>query len=205
MIRPVVPGASGIGLPIEIERDPMGRLIQRCSLCGATNPIEVNECTVCGADFLAALREPEVKRDVSPTKAMLWGLVPGGGFIPLGKRARFLGHLGLVVWLLFLSFLTFLLSPRALLGFKLGFATMGVGVWIASAIDAGRIAGGRDAALLSGKRPIVVFVASLAALFVLGFVLTWMAVRGQSETQSTGMVYAAPLGPVRPAAEVLRG
>lgn len=194
-LRPVVPPSSGRGLLASIERDPMGHLIQRCTLCNAANPIEENECSVCGADFLAALREPEKSREVDPTKALLWGLIPGGGFIPLGKKARFFGHLSLVVWLLSLTTLLFALSPRALLAFKLCFAAMAAAVWAASAVDAHRTATGEGDILLSGKRPIVIFAASLVAIFVMGFVLTWSAIRNAPNPAGDGRVYEVPPSP----------
>jgi hypothetical protein len=195
LARPAGAATAQRGLLPRIERDSMGRLIQRCSLCEAASPIEANECTICGADFLAALREPEEHKEIPPNKALVWGLIPGGGFLPLGMKARFLGHLSLVLWLLGVVFVLIFRSPRALMIFKIGFGFMAAGVWAASAIDASRIAGGQDDAMLSGKRPVIVFAASLALLFVMAFVLTWQALRHQPEPAGGGSIYDIPPSP----------
>ncbi len=191
LARPVVSGVSARGLLMTFERDPAGRLVQRCRLCQAINPLEANECVVCGADFLAALRKQEVEKNVTPQTALIWGLIPGGGYIPLGKVARFLGHLSLTLWLLLLSFLLFLLSPHALFPFRLGFAVMAAAVWAASAIDANRLAGGQEETLLTGRRPVIIFAASLALIFVMGFVLAWSALR-KSPDLGSGEAYGLP-------------
>ncbi len=187
VMRPTAPSPGSVSLPIRVEHDPTGRLIQRCNYCDAVNPIEANECSVCGADFLAVLREPEKERRVEPTKALIWGLIPGGGFLAMGKRARFVGHLALVLWLLALSLMLFKLSPGTLFLFKASFAFMAAGVWAASAIDANRRASGIGETLLTGKRPIMVFAASLALLFVLAFVVTWSALQQRARQTPDGI------------------
>ncbi len=204
VVRPTVPLTGRASLPIRVERDQTGRLIQRCNYCDAVNPIEANECSVCGADFFAALREPEEEKRVEPTKALIWGLIPGGGFLAMGKRARFVGHLALVLWLIGLSLMLFKLSPRTLFLFKATFAFMAAGVWAASAIDANRRASGVEETLLTGKRPLMVFAASIALLFVLAFVVTWSAAQQRSRQAPDG-IQVTDVPPTEAAAVGFRG
>ena len=83
-------------------------------------------------------------------------------------NGRFVGHFLLVAWLVFLAFIV---SPRELFIFRLVFALGAAGVWAGSAIDASRRAGGEEEPVLSGRRPLYVFMASLAVVFAMGLVL----------------------------------
>ena len=186
---------AGAGFLAKIERDPLGRLVQRCSLCDTANPIEANLCSVCGTDFLAGLRPAEKTKEISPANAMIWGLIPGGGFLALGKKARFFGHAALVTWLLLLMVVLMVLSPGGLLFFKVAFALMGAAVWAGSALDARRSASGEGESFLTGKRPLLIFAASLALLFVIGFVVTWKALQNAPGPAGGGEIYELPSTP----------
>jgi ribosomal protein L40E len=161
---------ASTALPHTVERDALGRLTLRCSRCGASNAVEATECSVCGHDFFAALRSQASSqvRQVSPNEALVWGLLPGGGYTRLGMNGRFVGHFLLVAWLVFLAFVV---SPRELFLFRLVFALGAAGVWAGSAIDASRRAAGEEEPVLSGRRPLYVFMASLAVVFAMGLVL----------------------------------
>lgn len=175
---------SPSALPHAVERDPLGGLVLRCAQCGASNSVEATECKVCGFDFFAALREAQKPMvSVEPRTALLWGLLPGGGYFPLKMPARFVGHFLLVAWLIFLAFIV---SPKDLVFFRVVFALGAASVWSGSAIDAHRRARSDAEFFFPGKRALYVFMASLALLFSMGFVLTFSLYRKQQGSPDAG-------------------
>lgn len=175
---------SLVTLPHAVEKDPLGGLVLRCAQCGASNSVEATACKVCGLDFFAALREAEKPVvSVEPRTALLWGLLPGGGYLPLKMPARFLGHFLLVMWLIFLAFIV---STKDLFFFRVVFALGAASVWSGSAIDAHRKARSEAEVFFPGRRAVYVFMASLALLFSMGFALTWSLYRKQQGSPDAG-------------------
>lgn len=57
-----------------------------CPTCGASNPIELDACTVCGTTFAALMRRDEAPPSVEPSEAMRASLLfPGLGHKRVGR------------------------------------------------------------------------------------------------------------------------
>ena len=125
-----------------------------CKSCDSPNPLDSNECTVCGASIYSTFGAEEKGRpDVEPRSVLLWALfLPGMGHAKTGN-----GLLGLTLAALILF------SGIAAASFASGsqvaaatfFGVAHVGLWALSVVDALSLANGNQP-ILYGRRITVV-------------------------------------------------
>ncbi len=128
-----------------------------CPSCGHQNPIELNDCAVCGTSFAKLFREEEeATRDVEPAAALLWSaLLPGLGHWMLGRRLDGVARMVLFAWTAGTTVVLFLSrSGKGGLGSVASLVLLFLGsaaiLYLVSALDAYRIASG-EAALVSAR------------------------------------------------------
>ena len=125
-----------------------------CKSCDSPNPIDSNECTVCGASIYNTFGAEEKERpDVEPRSILLWALfLPGMGHAKTGN-----GLLGLTLAALILF------SGIAAASFASGsqvaaasfFGIAHLGLWAVSVVDALSLANG-NRPMLYGRRITIV-------------------------------------------------
>jgi hypothetical protein len=150
-----------------------------CPSCGNQNPIQLNDCAVCGTSFAKLFHEEEEgPREVKPATALLWSaLLPGLGHWMLGRRLDGIARIVLFVWTAGTTLVLFLSrSGKGGLGSvaSLVFLFLGSAVilYLVSALDAYRIASGQTAVvsarlLLWGSAALVVLSAIVATVVAL--------------------------------------
>ena len=149
-----------------------GRLEWACPACEEVNPIDEQVCLVCGSPVLDLFRIPPPPR--APRRAdVALGLsvVPGLGCWYAGSLGEGLTRLLLAgTWLAALV----VVWPRpepALLPVKALLLVALVGLWVASAVDALRLAGRRRP--LVDQRLLAVVTLALSLVLALGLMLTF--------------------------------
>ncbi|MDH3194642.1 MAG: hypothetical protein OEM40_10030 [Acidimicrobiia bacterium] len=125
-----------------------------CRSCDSPNPLDSNECTVCGASIYSTFGAEEKERpDVEPRSVLLWALfLPGMGHAKTGN-----GLLGLTLAALIVF------SGIAAVSFASGsqvaaatvFGVAHLGIWAVSVVDALSLAHGNQP-ILYGRRITVV-------------------------------------------------
>lgn len=133
-----------------------------CKVCGAVNLVSVDSCRSCQTSIYETFGAGEDDRsEVEPSRAALWGLLPGGGHFKVGESA-----LGLAVAGLLLASLAFGIlmigGNRRPVGIVLVVFT--VIAWGISIHDATRLAAGNEDAVL--LRPRVV-TSAMGLIFML--------------------------------------
>ena len=118
-----------------------------CPACGNPTPIELDACPICGTTFADLMRQDAPRPTVEPATAFVRSLV----FPGLGHRSLGLGLDGLARGVLFamLAALTLVVfgsgvRSGALLGVGLLLLAMTLVVYVGSAYEAHRIAGGGE-------------------------------------------------------------
>jgi hypothetical protein len=166
------PGGGGI----EVEAG--GRPTWTCSVCGEPNAIEATLCSTCGAPFARLLEQPTERPEIKPQTAAIWSFVwPGIGHWKAGYRADGVARIVLFAWtfgtlmvLLIARFGTGGLGPTFPLVAL--FLVAASAVYVVSAIDAYRVAGGESPLvtsrlLLWGSAVLIVASVALASLITL--------------------------------------
>jgi ribosomal protein L40E len=161
------------GGAIEVEG---GTLAWTCPVCETRNPIEANECSVCGTPFGRLLAEPEAAPEIEPQTAAVWSMLwPGLGHWKLGRRTDAVARFAMFAWA-FGALLVLLVSRfgKGGLGptFPLFVLFLGASlmIYVESAMDAYRLAAG-DAPVVSSRVLLwtsagLVFLSVLIATFV---------------------------------------
>ncbi|HEX9124043.1 MAG TPA: zinc ribbon domain-containing protein [Actinomycetota bacterium] len=154
-----------------------------CPACDHPNRIELDLCEVCGTPFARLFREQERAPEVEPGSALLWSLAfPGLGHWRCGRTLDGVARGVIFVWTLG-TLLVLVLSRVGKGGFGATaplfvlFLASALTVWVTSAYDAFRIAGGYEPVvssrtLLWGSVILIVVSVLLASL------VTLPAVRG---------------------------
>ncbi|MFB3738845.1 MAG: hypothetical protein ACE14W_07745 [Candidatus Velamenicoccus archaeovorus] len=169
------PDGSSAGTAVEA---PERRATWPCPACDHRNPIELDLCEVCGTPFARLFREPERAPQVEPGSAALWSLLfPGLGHWRCGRSLDGVARAVIFAWTLG-TLLILVVSRLGKGGFGATaplfvlFLAATLVVWLASAYDAYRIAGGLDPvissrALLWGSVILIVLSVLLASLVTL--------------------------------------
>jgi hypothetical protein len=167
------PGArTGTGF-----RSDAGRLVWTCPTCEGVNPLEATACVTCGTPFGRLFEEPEHRAPVDPGRATMFSLLfPGFGHVSVGRVAEGLARAVVFGFALVMA----ITLPVGARGFSLGSllplfltsALVAVSIYVVSAIDAGRAAGGR-AQILSTRMLLfgaigLVLVATLGVMLLAG-------------------------------------
>lgn len=160
---------------IEVEA---GRPTWSCSVCGENNAMEATVCATCGTPFTRLLEEPTRRPEIEPRIAATWSLAwPGLGHWKAGYRADAVARIVLFAWT-FGTLMVLVVSRfgtgglGATLPLFALFLISASAVYVVSAIDAYRIAGG-DAPLASSRvllwasAVLVVVSVALASLITL--------------------------------------
>jgi hypothetical protein len=117
-------------------------------VCGERNPIEATLCATCGTPFARLFEEAEQRPEIEPQSAAVWSLVwPGLGHWRAGYRADALARIVMFAWTFgTLAVLVVSRFGRGGLGSTLPlfglFAAASAGLYVVSAVDAYRLAGG---------------------------------------------------------------
>jgi ribosomal protein L40E len=166
-----IPGTTGGSIGVE-----GGTLAWTCPACQTRNPIEANECSVCGTPFGRLLAEPTTAPEIEPQPAAVWSMLwPGLGHWKLGRRTDAVARIVIFGWA-FGALLVVLVSRfgKGGLGptFPLFMLFLGASlmIYIVSALDAYRLAAG-DTPVMSSRALLwtsagLVFLSVLIATFV---------------------------------------
>lgn len=155
-----------------------GKPAWTCSACGETNAIDESTCTTCGTPFARLFEQPVERPQIDPENAVVWSLLwPGLGHWKAGYRADAIARIVLFAWTF--GALCVLVVSRfgkgglgATLPLFLLFAAASGVVYAVSAVDAFRVAAGRDPvvssrALLWGSAALVVLSVLIATFLTL--------------------------------------
>jgi hypothetical protein len=155
-----------------------GKPAWTCSACGDTNAIDASTCATCGTPFARLFEQPAKRPPIDPENAVVWSLLwPGLGHWMAGYRADAIARAVLFAWTF--GALSVLLISRfgkgglgATFPLFLLFAASAGTVYAVSAIDAYRLAAGRDPmvssrALLWGSAALVVLTVLIATFLTL--------------------------------------
>jgi len=116
-----------------------------CPTCGSQNPIELDECAVCGTSFAQLLRQDEPRPTVSPRDAFLWSLTfPGAGHAKAGRGADGVARGTLFVLTFGLALVIVLsgVSSAPIFGVVALLLVSALTIYLGSAAEAYRIADG---------------------------------------------------------------
>jgi double zinc ribbon protein len=167
-LRPAGDSGGALGGAIQIED---GRPRWTCPACDTRNPIEAGVCTACGTPFGRLLEEPSAEPQLDPQSAAVWSMVfPGLGHWKLGRRGDAIARFAMFGWS-FGALLVLLVSRFGKGGMGptmplfLLFLGASVAIYVLSAMDAYRIAGGEQP--LFGSRALLWTSAGLIVLSVL--------------------------------------
>ena len=137
-----IPGTTGGSIEVE-----GGTLAWTCPACETRNPIEANECSVCGTPFGRLLAEPTTAPEIEPQTAAVWSMLwPGLGHWKLGRRTDAVARIVIFGWA-FGALLVVLVSRfgKGGLGptFPLFMLFLGASLMIYVVVGAGRLPPGR--------------------------------------------------------------
>lgn len=136
-----------------------------CGVCEARNPLGLDACEVCGTPFGRGLEEP--RRATDPRRAALWSMAfPGVGHLVCDRGAEGFARAVLFAWAAGAAAVVLPLA-RVLGLVPLGalFVVVAAVLYGLSAVDAYRVAGGRDQVL--SPRALLYGASALAALSAL--------------------------------------
>jgi hypothetical protein len=151
-------------LHLSLPDEPrVGRGSWTCSVCGRANPLAESVCPTCGATIYDLFKEttPEPR---SPGQALIRGLiVPGFGHVfarqtLLGVSVALLTLVGIVLGVV--------LMVQGLTLAGLALVLMGVGVWLAGALDAYRWARNEPDEIVLRPRVLTVIMAVMFIVLV---------------------------------------
>lgn len=132
--------------PIKVEE---GRAMWACPTCGTENGLDQDVCTTCGFQFARLFEDPQPAPRVSAGRAAALSLVlPGLGHLVAGRIAEGLARLVVFAYALGTALLVLLGRETPIAGplVPLGWLSMGAaaGLYVVTAVDAGRAAEGSD-------------------------------------------------------------
>lgn len=144
--------AAGGETPVSTEPSDAG---WPCAVCGRRNPMEVKLCLSCGTAFGQGFEQPEERPSITPGSAVKWSLLyPGLGHLKAGRTADAVARAIVFTWPFVTGLLFLSAHPTGRLGVigALGatFLVAAVLLYIAIAIDAGRVADG-DEPMISNR------------------------------------------------------
>jgi len=161
-------------LQLALPDEPrMGKGAWTCSVCGRVNPLAESTCSTCGATIFDVFREapPEPR---NPGQALVRGLVvPGLGHV--FARQALLGVSVAALSLVGISLGAVLMAHGVTLA-GLALLLIGVGVWLAGALDAYRWALNEPDGVVLRPRVLTVI---MAAMFVILIAVAIASRRGQ--------------------------
>jgi len=138
-----------------------------CSVCEVTNPLEAEQCSACGTSIFSSFgAAPEEQVKVDPQRALLRSLM----FPGLGHAYAKQGLLGSAIGGLALMSLGFGvgLAATGVGSFGWPLILLAIGVWVAAALDAFRIAGGQaTSAVLLRPRVVTALVGAVVVQLIL--------------------------------------
>ena len=140
-----------------------------CSVCGRTNPLAESTCPTCGATIFDLFKEP-TPEPRSPGQALIRGLIlPGFGHVfarqtLLGVSVASLALVGIVLGVF--------LMVQGLMLAGLALVLMGVGVWLAGALDAYRWARDEPDEVVLRPRVLTVIMAVMFIVLVAASIST---------------------------------
>ena len=178
VLRPA-DAATGTPEPATITEDPArggleiegGRPTWTCPTCEARNPIEASVCAACGTPFARLFQEEDEHPEMDPQSAAVWSMVfPGLGHWKLGRKADAIARFAMFGWS-FGALMVLVVSRIGKGGFGptfplfVLFAFASAAIYVASAVDAYRIASGEEP--LVNSRTLLWASAGLVVLSVL--------------------------------------
>ncbi len=179
------PADAHVGAPADEDdaAPARGDAFWPCPACDHRNPIHLDVCEVCGTPFARLFREQERVPEIDPGTALLWSaLFPGLGHWRCGRTLDGVARGVIFTWT-FGTLLILVLSrigkgglgaTAALFGL---FLVSALAVWVSSAYDAYRIAGGYEP-LVSSRTLLWGSVVLIVVSVLLASLVTLPAVRG---------------------------
>lgn len=175
-------GTASAGSPAPL-RAPEGPT-WTCPACEHVNAIELDRCEVCGTPFARLFAEPEPAVEIAPSRALAWSLLlPGLGHWKAGRRLDGVARSVLFAWTL--GTVIVLLSTRSggqgfgrVAPLFLVFLAAALGLYVVSATDAYRIAGGQ-VPVVSSRVLLWAAVVLVVASVLLATMLALSAARGR--------------------------
>jgi ribosomal protein L40E len=170
-VQLVPPGSAGI-------RKVGERLEWTCRACDAVNPVDDMLCRRCGSSMLDLFRPAAPRAPRDGRVALALSLVCGLGHWYAGAPGQAVSRLLLWLWWLGTA-AAFRSRPEAALTLvEVSFAAAALGLWVASALDAWRLAR-RERPLLR-PRALAAVAAALILILVVGVLATVVQVRGRA-------------------------
>ena len=172
-------GSRPSSLQPQGEHDPRGATATldggagtwRCSVCESENPLQADQCGVCGASFARSMRPDQptrVQRD--PGKTALYSLFcPGAGHAYLGEWGQAVARFVLSAWVVTVALLSGL-QGRSGVAWTTAilFGLIAFCLWLIAAHDAYREAtGARSAVILKGRMIVYLVIALLVLMMIL--------------------------------------
>ncbi len=134
-----------------------------CKSCDSPNPLDANDCTVCGASIYETFGAEKTDRpDVDTRKVLWWAIfLPGMGHVKAGN-----GLLGLTIaaLVLFSGIASASLASASQVAAATFFGVAHLGIWAVSVVDALALANG-NRPLLYGRR--ITFLAGGLVLVII--------------------------------------
>jgi hypothetical protein len=145
---PAPPAERG---PFRVEGDSV---TWACAVCGTRNRLQSSLCSVCGASLAATLRPAPDRSPRAPGLAALLSVVlPGAGHAYIGDWGQAAARATTCIWVACVALL-FALEQGMLAPWPLLFEASALGLWVVSAHDAYREAGGERHAVIMSARTI---------------------------------------------------
>jgi len=141
-----------------------------CTVCDTANPLEDQQCSACGTSIFTVFgAEDEEKTEVDPQRALLRSIMfPGLGHAIAGQ-----GLLGSAIGGLALMALGFGIALAATQAGSFGWPLLllALGIWVAAAFDAFRIASGEADVVFLRPRVVTALVGLVMSVVVLAAIL----------------------------------
>ncbi len=162
-------------------------ILWRCARCETENPIEVQTCSVCGADFAATVRPPPPERpERDPGMTTLISLfLPGAGHAYLGMWGQAIARGMLSGWLVLAMLLSAFIGAGGSTFVTIMFAGAAFALWGITAHDAYRSARGEETmVLLKGRR---LTYAVFGLIFLTTVILVALAISNSAGATTPGL------------------
>lgn len=151
-----------------------------CPNCGEVNPLEENNCRVCGTTYFSLFQEairPQVSRRDAITRSLLY---PGLGHALVGRAGDGVARGVLFTWALGTAILVLVSRGDRPLGPLLGITALyllvAAGIYMLTALEAGQLAEGGD--LIVSSRGLAWFSAGLV---IVTLILAFLLISNSSE------------------------
>ncbi len=157
------------------------RMVWTCPSCFAENGIEASECERCGTPFSRLFRQPEPRPTIPRQSAFGLSLVfPGLGHVAAGRVAEGLARAVIFAWVAASAVIIFVarsgrgLGPFAPLAAL--YVLIAAGLWLVTAVDAGRAADSEPPVMTS--RTLLYGVAVLMMVTIVVLLLSALRLSG---------------------------